>query len=170
MVAAQQIDVEDVRQEWQTPDALWQGLHSEFQFDLDVAANASNAKVLHFISKTMDGLTSSWTGHRIWCNPPYKLIRPWVEKACELAKSPGKTTVLLLPARIEQRWFRTALYHSTELAFFNSRIQFTPPRDVPASSNREGSILVVFGPTKFGRRETIRDAKTGAVLEQWERK
>lgn len=169
MIVSQDVEP-DVRQDWQTPDELWQGLNAEFQFDLDVAANADNAKVLRFISKTMDGLTTPWDGQRIWCNPPYKQIRPWVDKAVELAQSVGKCSVLLLPARVEQKWFRTVLCHSIELAFFNRRIQFTPPRGVSASSNREGSILAVFGGTKFGRRETIRDAKTGAVLHEWGRK
>jgi phage N-6-adenine-methyltransferase len=159
----------EVRQEWETPDVLWQGLHAEFNFDLDVAANAANAKTLQFISRTMDGLKHPWDGRRVWCNPPYKNIAPWVELGVTEAASKGTTCVFLLPARTEQHWFRKALHHSTEIAFFDGRIQFTPPHGVPASSNREGSLLVVFGPSKFGRVETVRCNKTGKVLHTWAR-
>lgn len=159
---------EDLHQEWQTPDDLWQGLHAEFNFDLDVAANAINAKVPHFYDRAANGLTQPWDGKRVWCNAPYRRLQPWVDKAAQ--ETGSVLAVLLLPARTEQQWFRTVLHRATEIAFFDARIQFVPPRNLPSSSNREGGILAVFGPTKYGLRETIRCARTGKVLHTWERR
>jgi phage N-6-adenine-methyltransferase len=94
-------------------------LHTKYGFTLDVAASAHNAKVERFFSIEDDGLSRSWLGERVWCNPPYSDIGAWVAKAwyewrggydvsggldpyasCELI-------VMLLPAnRTEQGWWQ----------------------------------------------------------------
>ncbi len=160
------LPADDVRQGWITPDALYAGLHAEFDFNLDVASDVDNAKCLNFFSRTVDGLARPWDGHRVWCNPPYKNLGPWVDKAIQ--QTSRKTlSVLLLPSRTEQQWFRKVLIGATELSFFDARIQFNPPRGVPASSNREGSILAVFDPAATQRRVTVRDAKLGTIIYSW---
>lgn len=158
-----------VRQQWSTPDELFLQLHSEFAFTVDAAAASSNAKLSIFWGEAEDALTQPWQGHRVWCNPPYINVTPWVHKAQSEAHNHGVTTALLLPARTEQAWFKSLLADSVELAFFAGRIQFLPPEGIAASSNREGSLLAVFGPSKWGRRLTIRSAKNGKVLAAWER-
>ncbi len=159
----------DVRQEWETPQDLFDALNAEFRFDVDVAASVDNAKLLRFFSRTINGLKQPWDGLKVYCNPPYREIAPWVDKAVEQAMARNSTCVLLLPARTEQAWFRTVLHRASELSFFNARIQFAPPRGVAPSSNREGSILAVFGASKGGRVETVRDSKTAHVLHTWQR-
>lgn len=58
----------------------------------------------------LDGLTQSWAGERVWCNPPYSNIAPWVEKAWSEWNSPcvqPQLVVMLLPAnRTEQGWWQ----------------------------------------------------------------
>lgn len=157
---------QDARQEWETPETLYRGLDSEFHFDLDVAASEANAKTLHFISKTMDGLKTDWEGKHIWCNPPYRNIAPWVERSAELAHRTDKLCALLLPARTEQKWFQLVLHRATELAFFDSRIQFVPPKGIAPSSNREAHLLVIFSMAR-SRTLTIRDSRTGAKIHSW---
>lgn len=81
-------------------------LDERFAFTVDVAAAAHNAKCARFYTREIDGLRKSWAGERVYCNPPYSEIRPWVEKAwreCGLAE----LIVLLLPAnRTEQGWWQ----------------------------------------------------------------
>jgi hypothetical protein len=59
---------------WQTPNWLYQALHSEFRFDLDPCPfnPAWNP------NKDVDGLQLDWNGHRVYCNPPFSNIGPWV--------------------------------------------------------------------------------------------
>lgn len=162
------------RQEWGTPSELFVSLDGEFHFTVDAAAAKSNRKCEAYWSKADCGLSHSWRGHSVWCNPPYKGILPWVSKAVAEQQihrgGSGATSVLLLPVRTEQAWFRLALGYASEVAYFNRRIHFAPPRGVQASSNREASLLLVFGPGKWGHVETIRDSITGKVLSSWDRK
>jgi phage N-6-adenine-methyltransferase len=87
-----------------TPPEDFGPLDVRFGFTLDVAAAEHNAKCARYYDKAADGLTQSWAGERVWCNPPYSNIRPWVEKA---ARSGAELVVMLLPAnRTEQAWWQ----------------------------------------------------------------
>lgn len=82
---------------------LFDPLHARFQFTVDAAAARHNTKLPRFWDIKDDGLLQDWNDERVWCNPPYSSIAPWVEKA--LASS--GLTVLLLPAnRTEQGWWQ----------------------------------------------------------------
>lgn len=74
-------------------------------FTIDVAAAVHNAKCERFYDVSVDGLAQPWAGERVWCNPPYSNIRPWVAKAHEEADA--ERIVMLLPAnRTEQAWWQ----------------------------------------------------------------
>ena len=90
-----------------TPADLYREFDSRFHFTLDAAASLENAKCSLFYDRETDGLRSPWAGHRVWCNPPYSDIEPWLKKAhAEHPNCPA--IVLLLPAnRTEQPfWHR----------------------------------------------------------------
>lgn len=75
-------------------------------FTVDVAAAAHNTKCDRYYDVDADGLTQDWSGERVWCNPPYSDIAPWIRKAWQ---SWASTTgiVMLLPAnRAEQQWWQ----------------------------------------------------------------
>ena len=89
-----------------TDPALFDTLNKRFGFTLDVAASHANAKCERYFTKDDCGLTSDWTGQRVWCNPPYSDIRSWVEKAWEQCHN-TELIVMLLPAnRPEQAWWQ----------------------------------------------------------------
>ena len=95
---------DDIDDRGTTPE-IFDPLNGRFCFTLDVAAAAHNAKCAHFYDRDADGLTSPWGGHRVWCNPPYSSIEPWVRKAW--AEVDAELVVMLLPAnRTEQRWWQ----------------------------------------------------------------
>lgn len=92
-----------------TPELFAECVDRWGMFTLDVAAAAHNAKCPRFYTLTDDGLMQPWRGHRVWCNPPYSDIEPWIAKAiAEHAASPADTTItLVLPAnRTEQSWWQ----------------------------------------------------------------
>ena len=67
--------------DWETPQYLFDLLNDEFHFTLDVCASEKNAKVKNYYTKERDGLSQDWTGHTVWCNPPYGREMPlWIEK------------------------------------------------------------------------------------------
>lgn len=77
-------------------------------FDLDVAACEEAHLASKFFTKADDGQRKNWSG-RVWCNPPFSDIGPWVEAAWrEMGDDLGPTNILmLLPAsRTEQDWWQ----------------------------------------------------------------
>lgn len=94
-----------------TPE-VFDPLNARFQFSIDVAASAENTKCERFYSVEDDGLVQPWSRERVWCNPPYSDIEPWVVKAwAEMCKEDEaqrpELVVMLVPAnRTEQGWWQ----------------------------------------------------------------
>ena len=104
-------------------------LNERFGFTIDVAASAANTKCERFYSIEDDGLALPWYGERVWCNPPYSDIRPWVEKAW--AEWPyAETIVMLVPAnRTEQKWWQELVEPKRDqLGYEDLRTEFLPGR------------------------------------------
>jgi phage N-6-adenine-methyltransferase len=90
-----------------TPKDLFAELDAEFRFTLDVAATLANAKCERYYTKADDGLVQSWQGERVWCNPPYDVLHPWVEKAWS---SNAELVAMLIPAnRTEQPFWQNLI-------------------------------------------------------------
>ncbi|WP_081343364.1 DNA N-6-adenine-methyltransferase [Mycobacteroides chelonae] len=75
-------------------------------FTLDVAAAAHNTKCARYFTFEMNGLTQSWAGERVWCNPPYSRIGAWVEKAWREHQGTDGIAMLLPANRTEQGWWQ----------------------------------------------------------------
>jgi phage N-6-adenine-methyltransferase len=125
-------------------------------FDLDVAACEESHKAETFFTVAMDGLTRPWFG-RVWCNPPYSDIAPWVAKAWrEMESLPGPDVIaMLIPAsRTEQGWWQTDVEawrdrHKSQLTthFLPGRTRFGHPGNpegVGVGSPPFGCVLLVW--------------------------
>jgi phage N-6-adenine-methyltransferase len=128
---------------------VFEKFNARFRFTIDVAANAHNTKLPRYFSPTSNGLERSWAGERVWCNPPYSSIRPWVEKA--LGRE-ADLTVLLLPAnRTEQGWWQDLiepgrLAGSLGVEFLRGRMRFIAATDTQIKPNQRppfGVCLVI---------------------------
>ena len=65
-------------------------------FDLDVAADEECHWALQWYGAGSDGLAQRWWG-RVWCNPPYTSLWPWLAKAWrEMALADGPALVAML--------------------------------------------------------------------------
>jgi hypothetical protein len=92
--------------ERQTSPEVFDPLHDRFRFTVDAAALPRNAKLERFWTPDDDGLAQSWEGERVWCNPPYSHIEPWVDKAWR-ESGRAELVVMLVPAnRTEQGWWQ----------------------------------------------------------------
>ena len=138
----------DLRQQAETPAELFSTLHSEYGFDADACANENNHKLTLYWNEEQDALLQSWRGLRLWCNPPYNNIEPWLRKGLE-----ADLVVYLLPNRTDSEWFHI-FAPKAEIHWFRGRIQFKQPPGVKYSSNSEGSLLFILskeikGPDRF---------------------
>lgn len=140
-----------------TSPEVFDPLHARFRFSIDVAAAEHNAKVPLYFSIADDGLEQSWAGHRVWCNPPYSSIAPWVEKAWAECGS-AELIVMIVPAnRTEQGWWQEMV---------------EPYRDRDGSALRTEFIkgrlrFIRKGATEIGPNER---PPFGCVLLIWERR
>ena len=126
-----------VREDWETPQELFEELNREFNFELDVCADESNRKCERYFTKTQNGLAQSWGGVTAWCNPPYgRDIASWVKKAAE----ESGTVVMLLPARTDTRWFHEFVWKKTEIRFIKGRLKFGGAK----ASAPFASMVVIF--------------------------
>lgn len=131
-------------------------LHKRFHFSIDVAAEAHNAKRPCFYSPAENGLERSWAGERVWCNPPYSSIEPWLVKAWdEYFNRPGaELIVMLLPAnRTEQGWWQEHVEpfrreNQLTVEFLAGRTRFIAPGASAVGPNERppfGCCLLIWG-------------------------
>lgn len=125
--------------EWSTPQALFDELHKEFFFTVDVAASAENAKVKKFYTKEDNGLYKDWDQEIVWCNPPYSGIYEWVKKAHNCG---SRRVVMLIPARTDTKWFHEFIYKNpnVEIRFIKGRLKFGDSKN----SAPFPSMIVIF--------------------------
>jgi site-specific DNA-methyltransferase (adenine-specific) len=140
------------KDEWETPQDLFNALDARFGFSLDAAATALNAKHNRYYTKEDDALAQEW-GSVTWCNPPFgkgdKLADLFVAKGHQEAMK-GKTVVMLLAARTDTaRWHDHIMGYADEVHLIRGRLKFKGGEHVAAFP----SCVVVwqFGGTK---RET----------------
>ena len=101
-----------------TPDWLLQRVANFLGADYFDPCPAGEGK-----APSVNGLEIAWHG-RVWCNPPYRPIAPWITKAMT---EPVDELLLLVPAYTETRWFRPLFAH--HMCFIHGRLRFRRPGD-----------------------------------------
>jgi hypothetical protein len=129
---------------YMTPPYLYEALDMEFEFDLDPCPlNPDFDPAIH-----QDGLKLDWDGRRVFCNPPWSDITPWVKKAFE-----SKAVVaFLLSARTDTRWFHLLKDSGAEIRLFRKRVHFL--RDGVDANPTDGTMVAIVrrlngGNTKY---------------------
>lgn len=113
------------RDDWETPKDLFNSLNDEFHFTLDAASSDENALCVKHYTLKEDGLSQSWMGETVYCNPPYgRDVGKWLAKASDETKN-GVTTVMLLPARTDTKAFHEYVYGKAEIRFIKGRVKYT---------------------------------------------
>lgn len=124
------------------------------KFTIDVAAAAHNTKCERYYTREDNGLAQSWAGERVWCNPPYSDIYPWIHKAWEEHEG-TRGIVMLLPAnRTEQRWWQKLVEphrdqpdSALSVEFLPGRMRFLRPGQTEIGPNERppfGCCLLVW--------------------------
>jgi phage N-6-adenine-methyltransferase len=115
-----------------TPPEVFGPLHERFRFTVDAAASAANARCPRFWTEADDGLGQSWTGERVWCNPPYSFpnLPAFAAKAWQEWKdgSPGLIVMLVPANRTEQQWWQEYIEPYRDLPGSDLHVEFLPGR------------------------------------------
>lgn len=130
------------RDDWETPQALFEELDAEYHFTLDPCSTHANAKCEKHYTIEEDGLSKSWEGETVFCNPPYgRQIGDWVRKCAEESKH--AKVVMLIPARTDTSYFHDFIYRKAKVRFIRGRLKFEMG-GVAASSAPFPSMIVEF--------------------------
>ena len=121
------------KQTHQTPPDLFAKLHAEFAFTMDGAAERHN-RLLKHASTWAKPLP--WAGERVFCNPPWSGIGPFVELAAT-----AEFACLLVPARTNCRWFHRAIALGATVRFFLGKPKFVGNK----STSPVNCVLLLFG-------------------------
>jgi len=120
---------ESRKQEWETPQLLFERLDQEFNFTFDLAADATNTKCQAYYDIENNALEHEWVGVIGWLNPPYGSrlykLSNWIKKAYqETQKYSSTTVVMLIPARTNTSWWAKYCMKAKELWFIEGRPKF----------------------------------------------
>lgn len=134
---------------YETPPEVFGYWNNAFQFDLDVCAEPTTAKVRdNFMAPPENALKEHWylRGKRCWCNPPYSDPWPWVYKAHQEAKM-GALTVMLLPGDSSTAWFQYLRRNQDSITIIQppGRTRFLL-NGVRQGSPKFGSTVAIFWP------------------------
>lgn len=111
------------KDDWETPQWLFDKLDAIHHFTLDPCSTHENAKCERHYTVEDDGLSKSWEGETVFCNPPYgRGIGEWVKKCAE--ESAHAKVVMLIPARTDTAYFHDYIYHKAKVTFLRGRLRF----------------------------------------------
>lgn len=142
------------KDDWETPDDLFNKYDATYHFVLDAAADSRNHKTPEWLGPggiEEDALTAAWplSKGNIWLNPPYSrgLQKKFVEKAVleadifrEITGYRDHHIVCLLPARTDTKLFHEVIVPNGEVEFLKGRIKFKGAK----ASAPFPSMIVVF--------------------------
>lgn len=121
-------------QDYATPLDLMACVERNFgNIVFDLAANDGNKKHHLYFSPSDDSLSKQWAEvyEKIrganygffWLNPPFKTVRPWMEK-CRDESARGCRILSLTKASIGSRWYREVVAPNAASYILGSRVTF----------------------------------------------
>lgn len=110
------------KDKWQTPPEVFAQLDKQYGFTLDAAAEPETALCLSYFTEEDDALVQDWSGHVVFCNPPYSKLKAFAKKAYEESLK-GTKVVMLVPARTDTIAFHEYLSKGA-VRFIRGRLKF----------------------------------------------
>lgn len=132
--------------EWRTPPEVFAPLYEEFRFTLDPCTTADNPLGLpKFYTEAENGLEQSWSGERVFMNPPYgREVAAWVRRA-RVEADRGALVVGLLPASTDLVWWHEDVIGHAEVRYIRGRVRFLTGGPYRASGFF-ASVIVIWQP------------------------
>ena len=119
------------KDEWATPQWLFDLLDREFHFQVDAAATKENAKLPAYFEDldSIPTLEFDWyckgAWERFFLNPPYSAgnIDRFMQKAYEESQK-GALVVCLVPRATDTKWWHNYAMKAQEIRFIKGRVRF----------------------------------------------
>ncbi|WP_394142105.1 phage N-6-adenine-methyltransferase [Vibrio chagasii] len=143
---------EKSKDKWQTPPEVFAQLDKQYGFTLDAAAEPETALCLSYFTEEDDALKQDWSGHIVFCNPPYSKLKAFAKKAYEESLK-GTIVVMLVPARTDTIAFHEYLSKG-EVRFIRGRLKFLQNGQVQDAAPFP-SMICVLGPSTEGKWEYV---------------
>jgi phage N-6-adenine-methyltransferase len=137
------------KEEWETPWSLFRSIDARFHFDFDAAATRENTKVSRFIPPSSNALSVDWSvyGSMGWLNPPYgRKLPAFLKKAYAECAEHGVSSVVLVPARTDTRWWRDYARTASEVYLLEGRIKFELGGEATFAAPFPSALLVFRPP------------------------
>lgn len=133
------------KEDWETPQELFEELNKEFNFEIDVAASDENAKLPKYYTKKKNALNEVWEGN-VFCNPPYgKQLAKWVKKAHdEYERDQNRVIVLLIPARTDTSYWHDYIFGKAIIRFLRGRLKFEVSGQAAINAAPFPSAVIIF--------------------------
>jgi len=128
--------------EWETPRYFFDALKMCANFTLDPAATDENHMCDKYYTLESDGLKQDWSGHVVYVNPPYskRQLKLWVKKGYEEGLKPNTKVIMLIPARVDTKYWHEYVMRAKEVYFVEGRLKFNGAASVASFP----SAVVVF--------------------------
>lgn len=160
-----ELEIKSLKQQYATPWSFMDWVvenvlepRGRGRFGIDVCASKDNAKAPSWFNESMNGLEQSWATLDLapaWCNPPFKDVQPWLEKARAEAQFSGVLSCVLTHMDHSTDWYRAGMSMASEVIHINPRINFIQhPRllewmkqnNIKPAGNDKQNALWVFDP------------------------
>ncbi|GKT04406.1 DNA N-6-adenine-methyltransferase [Furfurilactobacillus entadae] len=115
------------KDDWETPQKMFDELNQKYNFTTDLAARSDNAKCAEFITPEQDSLSTDWTKipGNLFLNPPYgRDLRKWVQKAYQSSLDRDGKIVLLIPSRTDTSYWHDFIFNKAKITFLRGRLKF----------------------------------------------
>lgn len=138
--------------EFYTPRWLFNRLHDVFNFTLDPASCEAADKGIRYINQEQDGRRVNWANERIFCNPPFSLMKDFLTKTQTI----NLPSVILVPARVETvYWHKLVWPQVDEILVLKGRLQFERPGGELTKGVPFATVLLGYGGATFEQFEDL---------------
>ena len=148
---------------WQTPQWLFDKLNNHFNFDLDVCADNLNFKIKKYYTENNSCLDKDWELCN-FMNPPYgREIGKFVKKAYDQWILNDCTTVGILPARTDTKWFHDYIYNYATILFIKGRLKFEGGEKL-APAPFPSMIVIWWGIEKINDKDFLSEKELNNLI------
>ena len=146
----------ELRDEWQTPQKLWDKLNSQYSFKFDCSASPINSKCRNFASKRTEFQISTLIKDMAWMNPPFSKSLRMFEHFFEVVK---KGVAIYRCDNFETKIWQEVIFTNASWVFIpNKRIVY---EGINGKGSRFPSALIGFNvPKPIGLKGVILEVKS----------
>lgn len=137
--------------DYKTPPEIYKIALEHFErseFGLDTCCSDNHIPaIMHYLLSYKDGLAMPWVNFS-WCNPPFNECKKWIEKAFKENKDRNITIAMLLPARVETKYWHDFILNNPrcQIQFLKKGYKFLNKDNQEMGVFKNALALVYFYP------------------------